>query len=217
MDRSVTYTVILGMAICISLAIGGYELAGFTQDFLIPREHVCIPRDIPSGGLSGYWHAAAGTTGIDPGTARLVRMYAELGDGGTIKKIELEYLAENNGTERYYVMWYLNDTDRCGWSDGISYPKKDMGSLEPLQVGPECALQAIGMVPVTHHAGTPDTLILETHRFPGPAHETRDSSTGEIRFFRNGTPATLPLSVHGPEDMLPFSLSVTRKTPPDHR
>ncbi|MDD4484558.1 MAG: hypothetical protein PHD55_09345 [Methanoregula sp.] len=211
MERIPGYLMIIGTVFCISLAIGGYALVSYSPDDLIPREHVCIPPDLPSGALPGYWHAVAEKTGIDPGTADLVLLKSEFGTGGTIKKIELEFMSESGGVARYYVMWYRSDREQCGWSDGIAYPKENYALPEPLRVGPETAIMEIGQIRFADMDAGGGPFLIETHRFPDPAHRPGNAVTYEIGFFRNGTPVNLPVQGHDPSEMLPFSLTVIRE------
>ena len=211
MERIPCYLMIIGTVFCISLAIGGYALISYTPDNLISREHVCIPKDLPSGALPGYWHTVAEKTGIDPGTAELVRLQSELGTGGTVKKIELEFLAEGSGTTRYYVMSYRSDRERCGWSDGIVYPAENPALPEPLRIDPETALMAIGQVRFADMDTGEGPFLLETHWFPDPTHRPGNTVSYEIGFLRNGTPVDLPVREVDLLEMLPFSLTVTRK------
>ncbi len=202
---------IIGTVFCISLAIGGYALVSYTPDNFISRERVCIPPNLPSGALPAYWHTVAEKTGIDPGTAELVRLQSELGTGGTVKKIELEFLAESSETTRYYVMSYRSDRERCGWSDGIAYPAENLALPEPLRIGPETALMAIEQVRFTDMDSGGGRFLLETHRFPDPAHRPGNTVSYEIGFLRNGTPVDLPVREVDLLEMLPFSLTVTNE------
>jgi len=211
MERIPCYLMIIGTVFCISLAIGGYALVSYTPDNLISRERVCIPQDLPSGALPVYWHTVAEKTGIDPGTAELVRLQSEHGTGGTVKKIELEFLAESSGTTRYYVVSYRSDREPCGWSDGIAYPAENLALPKPLRVGPETALMAIGQVRFADMDTGNGSLLLETHRFPDPAHRPGNTVSYEIGFLRNGTPVDLPVREVDLPEMLPFSLTVIRE------
>lgn len=211
MDKIKGYEIILGATLVISLIIGGFEVISYTPENFVPRENVCIAPHIHEGGLYDYWETAANKTGIDAGTARLTRLKTEIRPDGTIDKIELDFLADKDGTNRQYLLWYRRDARSCGWSDGLSYPEKPGVTHSFLSGNPGDLLSDLGQVRPADLNLSGQYLVIETVSTPALA-AAFDALPPDATFvFRNGT--LISNQSPGPDTptLLPVSLLVSER------
>lgn len=206
MDKIKGYEIVLGAALVISLLIGGYELISYTPENFVPRENVCIAPHIHEGGLYDYWENVTNKTGIDPGTARLTRLKTEIRPDGTLDKIELEFLADKDGTHRQYQLWYRRDARSCGWSDGLSYPEKPGVTPPPLPVNPGQILSELGQVRFADMNLSGRSLVIETITPPDLSAAADTLPQGATFVLRNGTLVSIPPP--GPDTRTPPPISL---------
>jgi hypothetical protein len=205
------YELVLGAVLIISLIIGGFGVIRYSPETFIPREKVCIAPYIPEGGLAGYWDTVIDKTGIDASTARLTRLKTGIRPDGAIETIDLEFLADRDGTGRLYTLWYRRDTGSCGWSDGLSYPEQAGDMPAPLPANPGPVLAGIGQIRFADLNLSGRYLVIETVTTPALTSAADTLSPAAVFVFRNGT----LVSSHHPEPEtrtpLPVSLLVSER------
>lgn len=139
------YEIVIGAILLTCLVIGGFALLCYTPQNVISREIVCLA-PYNGGGLSAYGEEIARQSGIDPETAQLGRLSAVTGPDGNLDTIELEFLAGDGRSKRYYQFMYRATNGSCGWSDGLSYPSRPHAIPPILPVSPEEFFTQIGQI-----------------------------------------------------------------------
>jgi hypothetical protein len=200
------YEIVIGAVLIIALMVGGYGVIWYSPESVLPREKICIAPNIYENGLAGYWDAVLDTTGIDASTARLTRLKTGIRPDGAIETIDLEFLADRDGTSRFYTLWYRRDTGSCGWSDGLSYPEQAVEMSIPLPVNPGPVLSGIGQIRFADLNFSGRYLVIETVNTPALTSAADALSPDAVFVFRNGT----LVSSHqpGPDTLTPRSVSL---------
>jgi hypothetical protein len=200
------YELVLGAVLIISLIIGGYGVIWYSPENVLPREKVCIAPYIHEGGLAGYWETVLDTTGVNASTARLTRLKTGVLPDGAIETIDLEFLADRDGTSRLYTLWYRRDTGSCGWSDGISYPEHAGEMPTPLRANPGPVLSGLGQIRFDELNLSDRYLVIETVTTPTLMSAADALSHDAVFVFRNGT--FVSVYPPGPDIRAPPSVSL---------
>jgi|GEM_PF-2748681 hypothetical protein len=200
------YELVLGAVLIISLIMGGYGVIWYSPENVLPREKVCIAPNIHDGGLAGYWDAVLDTTGVNASTARLTRLKTGIRPDGAIETIDLEFLADRDGTSRFYTLWYRRDASSCGWSDGLSYSEQAVEMPTPLPANPGPVLSGLGQIRFADLNLSGRYLVIETVTTPALTSAADALLPEAVFFFRNGT----LVSIHhpGPDTRTPLPVSL---------
>lgn len=116
------FLVILGVILLTSALIAIAGLITETSEHVIPREHICAVSPFHHENFDGMWDNIVRRTGIDTRTAALTRITLDINPDDSVEQMDLQFIAEKNGAEGFYSVWYRRDSPECGWIDGLIYP-----------------------------------------------------------------------------------------------